>query len=182
MSSIAPYLMLLSEVKNGGGGGGGGLPIVTSDDNGDVLTVANGVWGKASLPEIIGGAYDFELVYTIDPDTEEISSCDKTYDEIAVLVSGSSKRAKITLYLDVDGDIIWQDVGIYDCNIISDTTPYARFLPLGSNVLANKNNWFFDYGGGSGTLRISLFDVFHYSDETFVQHSYQYQLLNMNNE
>lgn len=30
------------------GGGGGGLPEVTSDDNGDVLTVVEGVWGKAA--------------------------------------------------------------------------------------------------------------------------------------
>lgn len=179
MSSIAPYLMLLSEVKNGGGGGGG-LPAVTSDDNGDVLAVTNGVWGKASLPEIIGDAYDFELVYTLDPDTEEIASCDKTYDEIAILGAGNLKRAKITLYMDDDGDI-WQDVGVYDCNIVPDATPYARFLPLGSNVLMNKNNWFFDYAGGYGSLWISLYDIFHYSDETFAQHQYQYQLLNTNN-
>lgn len=30
------------------GSGGGALPAVTSDDNGDVLTVVDGVWGKAA--------------------------------------------------------------------------------------------------------------------------------------
>lgn len=29
-------------------GGGGGLPTVTGSDNGDVLTVVEGVWAKAS--------------------------------------------------------------------------------------------------------------------------------------
>lgn len=36
---------------HGGGGGGSELPEVTSDDNGDVLTVVEGVWAKATPPE-----------------------------------------------------------------------------------------------------------------------------------
>ena len=33
-----------------GGGGGGGLPPVTSEDNGDVLGVVDGAWGKMAAP------------------------------------------------------------------------------------------------------------------------------------
>lgn len=38
------YLAAIAE------GGGGGLPPVTSEDNGDVLGVVNGVWGKMAAP------------------------------------------------------------------------------------------------------------------------------------
>ena len=47
--------------KSGSGGGGGGsdLPSVTAEDNGDVLTVVNGAWDKATptteLPSISQG-------------------------------------------------------------------------------------------------------------------------------
>lgn len=34
--------------KSAGGGGGSSLPAVTSEDNGDVLTVVNGAWDKAA--------------------------------------------------------------------------------------------------------------------------------------
>ena len=36
--------------ENGGGGGGSSLPAVTTDDNGDVLTVVSGAWEKADAP------------------------------------------------------------------------------------------------------------------------------------
>ena len=45
---------------SGGSGGGSGLPEVTADDNGDVLTVVEGAWGKAA-PIGGGGLYIIEL-------------------------------------------------------------------------------------------------------------------------
>lgn len=36
------------QIGEGGGGGGSDLPAVTAADNGDVLTVVNGAWGKAA--------------------------------------------------------------------------------------------------------------------------------------
>ncbi len=49
-----------------GGGSGGALPAVTSDDNGDVLTVVNGAWDKAA-PSGGGGKF-LEVVITRDWD------------------------------------------------------------------------------------------------------------------
>ena len=37
--------------KSMSGGGGSSLPPVTSDDNGDVLTVVDGAWDKAEVPK-----------------------------------------------------------------------------------------------------------------------------------
>lgn len=39
-------------VDNAGSGGSGGLPEVTTDDNGDVLTVVSGAWAKAAPPTV----------------------------------------------------------------------------------------------------------------------------------
>lgn len=60
-------------------GGGSSLPAVTSEDNGDVLTVVDGEWGKAAPS---GGGGDM-LVVTItqDPISQEFSA-DKTLAEI----------------------------------------------------------------------------------------------------
>ncbi|GEM_PF-1672811 len=38
-------------MRTGGGGGGAGLPAVTGDDDGKVLGVVEGAWGKMELPE-----------------------------------------------------------------------------------------------------------------------------------
>lgn len=42
------YYVPIDDIGSGGGGGGSGLPAVTSDDNGDVLTVVEGQWAKAA--------------------------------------------------------------------------------------------------------------------------------------
>ena len=52
---ITPLTDMESAVKYavdhaGGSSGGGDLPAVTSDDNGDVLTVVSGAWAKADPP------------------------------------------------------------------------------------------------------------------------------------
>ena len=60
-----------------GGGGGSGLPAVTSDDNGDVLTVVNGAWDKAAPSG--GGSDIFVVTYT---DNSGTLTYDKTLAEI----------------------------------------------------------------------------------------------------
>ena len=78
---------------------GGGLPAVTSDDNGDVLTVVDGVWDKAApsggLPDVTiadankvlavsaGGEWDVDYPY-VDPDPimEEFASVYFAYVEV----------------------------------------------------------------------------------------------------
>lgn len=67
------------------GSGGGGLPDVTADDNGDVLTVVNGAWGKAAPS---GGGGVLAISATYDSDTE-MMTLDKTFGEIsAAFVAG----------------------------------------------------------------------------------------------
>lgn len=78
LSDITPikrseeYLQRIADAIEGGGGSD--LPAVTSDDNGDVLTVVNGAWDKATpsgggLPKIHisgGGLLPGSLVSTYD--------------------------------------------------------------------------------------------------------------------
>ena len=51
--------------------GGGGLPEVTSEDNGDVLTVVNGEWAKAAPGGLIKGTLYAVEPATTDPDLTE---------------------------------------------------------------------------------------------------------------
>lgn len=93
-----------------GGGSGSALPPVTSDDNGDVLTVVGGVWAKADAPvpavettdkgkylhtnaetgdlewsEASGGTEFFIVTIDVELNTSSVvqsSVADKTFDEI----------------------------------------------------------------------------------------------------
>ena len=60
-----------------GGGGGGSLPAVTSDDNGDVLTVVEGTWAKAAPSG--GGLF---IIHADEDETTSITTLDKTWQEI----------------------------------------------------------------------------------------------------
>lgn len=77
---------------SGGSGGGSGLPEVTADDNGDVLTVVEGAWGKAapSLPPF----KFYTLVVTYDSTTElgegRVYRCKDGQFERTHMVSGLS--------------------------------------------------------------------------------------------
>ena len=61
-----------------GGGGGSSLPEVTSDDNGDVLTVVEGAWAKATPKN-----NEFVVTYTVTESEGAMSAtCDKEYSDI----------------------------------------------------------------------------------------------------
>lgn len=98
LSDITPikrseeYLQRIADaIENSGGSD---LPAVTSDDNGDVLTVVNGVWDKAS-PAGGGGVKIIELVENTDTN----NNCDalikyggqvlETYAEVSAFISES---------------------------------------------------------------------------------------------
>ena len=68
-----------------GGGGGSELPAVTSDDNGDVLTVVEGAWAKAAPSG--GGSDIFVVTYT---DNNGTLTYDKTFAEIYAAYSAGS--------------------------------------------------------------------------------------------
>lgn len=69
---------------------GGGLPEVTSDDNGDVLTVVNGAWSKAQPSGGDGGL-------VIDVSTLDVP----TYNEVEIY----------SLYVSLEGDEIFDIFG-----------------------------------------------------------------------
>lgn len=88
LSDITPikrseeYLQRIADaIENSGGSD---LPAVTSDDNGDVLTVVNGAWDKAA-PSGGGGLPKIHMTGSLQP------SLVSTYDEIlAIHQTGSA--------------------------------------------------------------------------------------------
>lgn len=74
--------------RKSAGGGGSSLPAVTSEDNGDVLTVVNGAWDKAAPS---GG------IVVLHKD-ESTGALDKTWNEIRTLY-----EAGIPLYFVWEG-------------------------------------------------------------------------------
>lgn len=82
------------------GGGGSGLPAVTSDDNGDVLTVVNGAWGKAAPS---GGDSDiFWCPFYWDDDGY---ACTRTFAEIVAAYDAQ----KLLIATDGGGTSIYCD-------------------------------------------------------------------------
>ena len=69
-------ILFAKSLSGGSGGGGSGLPAVTSDDNGDLLGVVEGAWGKVDPP---AGVETFTVTLTESSDTW---TADKTIAEI----------------------------------------------------------------------------------------------------
>lgn len=70
-----------------GGGGGSSLPAVTSEDNGDVLTVVNGEWNKATPS---GGSAE-PLYVNVVLDENGYSEADKTFSEIHTAIQANKQ-------------------------------------------------------------------------------------------
>ncbi len=85
---------LYNGVKNAGGGSD--LPNVTSDDNGDVLTVVDGAWAKATPSG--GGLFEIETVYD---ETEGTYTMNKTATEILTAFR-TGQRVLIHMAFDTD--------------------------------------------------------------------------------
>lgn len=80
---------LYNGVKNAGGGSD--LPDVTSDDNGDVLTVVNGEWNKAT-PSGSSDAFEVNFTLVYDSETGAVTvTCDKTFSEISAAFTANKK-------------------------------------------------------------------------------------------
>lgn len=67
------------EWKSQSTSGGAGLPEVTSEDNGDVLTVVEGVWSKAKVPSIIE---IFDATFSGNPYVSATLLNSKTHEDI----------------------------------------------------------------------------------------------------
>lgn len=70
------------------------LPAVTSEDNGDILTVVNGAWAKA-VPS--GGNNDFVVTYTLG----DTIIADKTFAEIKAAYEAGKNIKVIAPFVDV---------------------------------------------------------------------------------
>lgn len=88
---MAQYYIPLVGTPQIGNGGGSDLPAVTSEDNGDVLTVVNGAWDKAA-PSGGGGAL---VVPTYTTEDNETYTCDMTFAEVMAAVEAGTCRHAI---------------------------------------------------------------------------------------
>jgi len=83
--------------RNGGGSGGSSLPVVTTDDNGDVLTVVEGEWAKAAPS---GGVRVVEATYELDEGGNEVLTLQET---AGTVFSDLATGPVLIHYTDTDG-------------------------------------------------------------------------------
>lgn len=127
-ASNADIIALIATVASGGGGGGADLPAVTSEDNGDVLTVVDGAWGKAA-PSGGGGVCVVHASLTWNDST---SGFDVTVEE-----QDSDIIAAITA-----GEIVEMHVGRYGNDPHTDFEVY----PLLDAYTSDESNISMDFG------------------------------------
>lgn len=119
-----------------GSGGGGGLPEVSADDNGDVLTVVNGAWGKAA-PSGGGGVLIVNAVVDFtDPSSPVVLSVDKTSEEVYTAAQSGHVEAHVTGFPDEVARVLpLQNTSIGDdtydvCFVTVSTTGHASQLEM----------------------------------------------------
>ena len=85
----------MKDYVEGHGGSSNPLPEVTSDDNGDVLTVVEGEWAKAQ-PSSDSGLVIATFVSSLPPEYD--ITCDKTYSELRTALENG-----IPVFANIDG-------------------------------------------------------------------------------
>ena len=156
--------------------GGSGLPAVTSDDNGDVLTVVEGVWAKADPPTelpAVSGADNGNVLTVVEgswakaaPADEIVyipveASWDDTYDEWlgtstyttaqVLALASAGKRMVVALTFEQDpldpGDDITNYVPLFSINATSGAATFTA-VQFGNG---SWNVMMVEFGtGGSG--------------------------------
>lgn len=112
---------------SGGGGGGSDLPEVTSEDNGDVLTVVEGAWAKA---ESVAGT---EFIVQCEKDGVAGFTTDKTFDEIEVASKNGQRIVFSVVAASGEGHLI---------SMVRDEYEYEGetvILYIGSDVVVGRN-------------------------------------------
>lgn len=119
------------------GGGDAGLPEVDSSDNGDVLTVVEGVWAKAAP------ASQFVIVEGIYNSETSAVTLNKTFAEISSLI-----ESKIPVFLWMHTEF-YDELSDYDEDMIT-FGPLTRFISATEDVytyslLFYRNNSVFSF-------------------------------------
>lgn len=142
---------------------GGGLPTVTADDNGDVLTVVEGAWDKAT-PSGGGNIFDVEYEVYYDDNDDLVVTCNHTVAEI--------------LSAHTEGQVITMKAMFYQ------TLPFYNAIGVNINIFDGTPNIMshYSYCWISGSQPTSN-DVFVFSDivwdsgyQKWVCNSFEYAL------
>lgn len=129
---------------------GGGLPEVTSSDNGKVLGVAEGAWGKVTLNS--GGVYVISALLnssnaqiTFEKNISNIfEDVTKNLDKKIVIIAKKLEGNQVKMYM------------AFECNLYIQTSTTAYFVSSYRGPSATVYNWFTITGSTGGqTLNYS---------------------------
>lgn len=142
----------------GQGGGGSSLPAVTAEDNGDVLTVVDGAWGKTDAPYTVEDSTTRTVIFAADTVTlknggqanlGDFLSCPSEGDTIEVVWDGVSYECVTEAFL--DGSVKCGAIGILAGSPDWSVYPFCLILPpvtSGGGIALAEND-------GSVTLAIN---------------------------